>query len=170
MPDPYERKSLVELEKLPYLTAVINEALRMSNGLSFRNSRLAHSPITYKDYVIPVFTPVGMTVPLIQTDESIFPEPESFIPKRWLDINSALGVKTSDGHPLNRFLMAFGRGARQCVGMNLAQAEMRICIATVVGRFDMELFESSRKEVDLVHDLFLPGVDRSSKGVHVLIK
>jgi hypothetical protein len=40
----------------------------------------------------------------------------------------------------------------------------------VIRRFDMELFNSSRKDVDFVHDVFLPGVDQSSKGVHVLVK
>ncbi|CAN9170111.1 unnamed protein product [Alternaria alternata] len=170
MPDPYERQALVELEKLPYLTAVISEGLRMSNGLAIRNARLARSPMVYKDYIIPAFTPVGMTAPLIHINESIFPEPDSFIPERWLNDNGAVGARTSDGQPLDRFLMAFGRGTRSCVGMNLAYAEMRICIAAVIRRFDMELFNSSRKDVDFVHDVFLPGVDQSSKGVHVLVK
>lgn len=34
----------------------------------------------------------------------------------------------------------------------------------------MELFESSRKDVDLAYDLFLPGIDRSSRGLRVLVK
>jgi cytochrome P450 len=170
MPDPYEHKPLNELEKIPYLTAVINEALRLSNGVSFRNSRLAHTPMVYKDYVIPARTPVGMSAPFVHSNESIFPDANSFIPERWLDSDGALGVKTSDGRPLDRFLIAFGRGARQCVGINLARAEMCICTAAIVRRFDMELFESSRKDVDLVHDLFLPNPDQSSKGVKVLVK
>ncbi|KAL1792259.1 hypothetical protein ACET3X_010010 [Alternaria dauci] len=170
MPDPHERKPLVELERLPYLTAVINEALRMSNGISIRNARLAHSPMVYQDYIIPAFTPVSMTAPLIHTNKSIFPEPNSFIPERWLDENGFVGARTLDGQSLDRFLIAFGRGARSCVGINLAYAELRICIAAVVRRFDMELFDSTRKDVDLVHDLFMPTVDRSSKGVHVLVK
>ncbi|KAI8931386.1 hypothetical protein NX059_011719 [Plenodomus lindquistii] len=170
MPEKFQQKSLIELEQIPYLTAVINEALRMDNGVSCRNSRIAHSPMVYGDYTIPAHTPVGMSSPNIHSNETIFPDAKSFIPERWLDSNGALGARTFDGRPLDRYLMAFGRGARQCVGMNLSRAEMCIATAALVRRFDMELFETTRKDVDMVHDLFLPNPDLSSKGVRVMAR
>ncbi|KAJ8118418.1 hypothetical protein OPT61_g611 [Boeremia exigua] len=169
IPEPHAQTSLLTLEKLPYLTAVINEGLRLSHGLSCRNARLAHSPLVYKNYVIPAFTPVSMSAPFTHHDETIFPDSHAFIPERWLDSTGALGGKTPDGRPLERFLMAFGRGARQCAGINLARAEMYICIAALVRRFEMHLFQSTRRDVEFVHDLFLPGVESGSKGVTILV-
>lgn len=170
IPNPTSHIPLITLEKLPYLTGVINEGLRLSYGLSCRNARIAHSPLLYKDHVIPAYTPVGMSVPFTHHDESVFPDSYAFVPERWLDSNGALGGKTPDGRPLERFLMTFGKGGRQCVGINLARAEMYIAVAALVRRFEMDLFESSRRDVDLVHDLFLPQVDRRSRGVRVLVR
>ncbi|KAF2624794.1 cytochrome P450 [Macroventuria anomochaeta] len=169
-PDRRTHTPLPLLENLPYLSAVINEGLRLSYGVSSRNARLAHSPLLYESYVIPAFTPVSMSAPFTHHDESVFPDSYTFIPERWLDSNGEFGGKTPDGRPLDRFLMSFGKGARQCAGMNLAKAEMYITLTALVRRFDFELWESSRRDVDLVHDLFLPGVDRESKGVRVLVK
>ena len=164
IPDPYAHTPLVRLENLPYFSAVISEGLRLSYGISSRNSRVAHEPMVYKSHTIPPGTPVSMTVPLLHHEETIFPDSYSFTPERWIN------GKTPDGRPLDKFLMTFGRGARQCVGMNLARAELYITLGTLLRRFEMELWESSRKDVDMVHDLFLPGVDSSSKGVKVLVR
>ena len=170
MPHPHTHAPLVELEKLPYFSAVINEGLRLSYGISSRNARIAHTPMVYKEWIIPAKTPVGMSVPLTHHNEDIFPDSHSFVPERWLDADGKYGAKTPDGRSLEKFLMAFGRGSRQCAGINLARAELYLCLAAVLRRFDMQLFESGRRDVDMVRDLFLPGVARESKGVRVLVK
>lgn len=171
MPDPQAHTPLTSLEKLPYFSAVINEGLRLSYGISSRNARIAYTPMTYKEWVIPARTPVSMSAPLTHHIESIFPDSHSFIPERWLDSDGVkFGGRTTDGRQLEKFLMTFGRGGRQCVGINLAKAELYLCLAAVLRRFDLELWESSRRDVDLAHDLFLPGVERGSKGVRVLVK
>lgn len=81
-----------------------------------------------------------------------------------------VGATTPDGLPLGAFLMAFGRGARQCVGINLARAELCIALATIVRRFDFELVECDRRDVDMVHDLTVPGMERGRRGVRVLVR
>jgi cytochrome P450 len=103
---------LVQLESLPYLRACINEATRMSYGLSARNPRTHDKPLQYKDWTIPANTIIAMTVPEISHDEEIFPESYSYIPERWLD-----DAKTKDGIPLERFMVSFGRGPRSCLGI-----------------------------------------------------
>ena len=42
---------------------------------------------------------------------SIFPQPEIFRPERWLQGG------TVDGKRLDRYLVCFGKGSRQCLGM-----------------------------------------------------
>jgi hypothetical protein len=54
---------------------------------------------------------------------------------------------------------------------SLAKAEMRLALATVIRRYDsQELFETTRADVDIKHDLFLPQADFASKGVRILFK
>lgn len=54
---------------------------------------------------------------------------------------------------------------------SLAKAELRLAIATVIRRFDrQELFETTRADVDIQHDLFLPQADLNSKGVRIVFR
>jgi hypothetical protein len=48
---------------------------------------------------------------------------------------------------------------------------MQLAIATVFRRYEnQELFETTRADVDIQHDLFLPQADLKSKGVRVIFK
>jgi cytochrome P450 len=53
MPTAKHMPTWTELEKLPYLTAVIMEGLRISLGMTTRLPRVSHEPLRYKDWVIP---------------------------------------------------------------------------------------------------------------------
>ncbi len=53
----------------------------------------------------------------------------------------------------------------------LAKAELQLAVATVFRRYEnQELFETTRSDVDIKHDLFLPCADPKSKGVRVIFK
>lgn len=70
--------TLDQLEKIPYLMAVMYESLRMFYGVTHRLSRIfPDRAMHYKSWTIPPGTPVSMSVPLIQDNEDIFPEPYS---------------------------------------------------------------------------------------------
>lgn len=103
---------LQPLEQMPYLKACIMEAVRMGYGLSARNPRTHDKPIQYKQWTIPAGTCLSMSIPDVSHDEDIFPQSREFIPERWLD-----DAKTSDGTPLDRFMVSFGRGTRSCMGI-----------------------------------------------------
>jgi cytochrome P450 len=45
-------------------------------------------------------------------DTNIFPDPEQFKPERWLKAEE-------EGFPLQRYLVSFSKGSRQCVGLKL---------------------------------------------------
>ena len=110
MPDPHEPANLQNLEQLPYLTSVIMEALRLSNGVSTRLARVAPDRNTYfQDWEIPKGTPVGMTSTLIHQNPDIFPQPLEFVPERWLD--------PKEKQRLEKYLVPFSKGSRQCAGI-----------------------------------------------------
>ena len=174
---------LPQLERLPYLTAIIQEGLRLSYGVSSRLQRyspdkdLVFNAKDGRSWVIPAGTPVGMTSVLLHHDETIFPDSHAFVPERWLD-NPKLG----------KYLVAFSKGSRQCLGINLAYAEMYLTLSSIFRTFGssglrstdqevaqkdqgtLELYETSIKDVEIHADGFVPLPVDSSKGVRVRVR
>lgn len=126
VPDPRNLPSWSALEKLPYLSSVILEGLRLSYGVSERISRVAPeedlvysgswTPPGRKDpvevrYIIPRGTPIGMSSAVLHHNEEIFPHSDRFDPDRWLD------EKGQRRKELEKCLFSFSRGSRQCVGI-----------------------------------------------------
>jgi len=108
--------SWTTLEKLPYLTAVIHEGLRLGYGIAARTARIAtEEDLVYRngsvEFVIPRDYAIGMSTRMTHHDESFFPDSNAFVPERWLDEH---GRHRKD---LDRGMMAWGRGSRGCVGI-----------------------------------------------------
>ncbi len=102
--------SLKTLEQLPYLTAVIREGLRLNPGVATRMARIAPDrEIVYGKWSIPAGTPVGMTTMLMHTNETLYPNPMSFEPDRWMDNGSR--------KKLDKTFAPFSKGTRICLGM-----------------------------------------------------
>ncbi|CRG92056.1 Sterol 26-hydroxylase, mitochondrial [Talaromyces islandicus] len=154
-----------ELEKLPYLTAVIKEAVRLSYSTTSRNVRLLPKPVQFGEWIIPARTPISMTVPFINHDEDIFPQSRSFVPERWLD-----APKTANGSSLDKYFVGFGKGTRSCLGSNLAWCELYLVFASLFRLFDFALYETDQTDIDFEHDFFLPFPKLDSKGIRVLVK
>ncbi|KAJ5740178.1 cytochrome P450 [Penicillium malachiteum] len=163
-----------ELDKLPYLSAVIEEGNRLSFGVATRTSRIAPGPITYtpshldtsptkisKAYIIPGGTPVSISTLSAHTASSVFPDPYNFDPNRWLG---------EEGRQRRKFQMAFSKGGRKCLGIELARAELCLVVAGLVQRFDMTLWETDVSDVAFQHEFVVAMPKLSSKGVQVLVK
>ena len=143
------------------MSAVIEEGNRLSWGVTARLARIAPEPLKYESYTIPAGTPVSITTLCVHTDESNFPEPFSFIPERWLG---------PEGVARRRYQMAFNKGGRKCLGIELARAELYLTTATLVRRFDMALYETGADDVAFLHDYQVAMGKLDSLGVRVLPK
>ena len=164
IPDIATSCPLQILEQLPYLSAVIHEGLRVSYGSIHRLQRVhPDNALNFRDWIIPPGTPVSMSSISMHDDPSIFPEPRKFDPQRW---------NGPEWDIRQKYLFNFGRGARQCVGMNLAEAEMHMTLAAVfrkLGR-QMELYDTEReRDVDVKHDFFVTNPSLDSRGVRVTL-
>jgi cytochrome P450 len=95
-----------KLEQLPYLNGCVHEAVRLAHRISTRSPRLASSELKYGNWVIPANTPISMTNVDALMNESIFPNPENFVPERWIDRPD-----------LDGFFVPFGKGSRACPGI-----------------------------------------------------
>ncbi|TVY80571.1 Cyrochrome P450 monooxygenase [Lachnellula suecica] len=161
MLDPKTPAKLGDVENLPYLSAVVQEGLRLAYGLCTRLQRISpDEDLQFREWSIPAGTPVGMTSVLMHHDESIYPNSYDFIPERWID-----------NPKLDRYLVTFSKGSRMCIGMNLARAEIYLTLATIFRRYKVELFDTIReRDIDLKYDHFLPYPSKESRGVRAIFK
>jgi cytochrome P450 len=114
--------------------------------------------------MIPAGTPISMSLRDILLDETIFESPEEFHPERWLAENPDLAR-------ISKFYMPFGRGSRMCVGLNLAQAELYIILATLFNKFDFDLFETTKeRDIDIARDCFIGEPSTGSQGVQIKVR
>ncbi|KAL4864238.1 hypothetical protein BDV12DRAFT_176445 [Aspergillus spectabilis] len=162
IPDPTEPLSLMALEQLPYLSAVVNEGLRLCSPVTHRISRqFPDRNFTYNGYIIPPGSTVSLTLQLLMTDAAIFPEPHAFRPERWL----------SEGRRLEKYLVPFNRGPRMCVGYNLARAELVLILAAVFLQFTFDVSAVIReRDVDLSRDYILGATAQDSPGILVRVR
>ncbi|RDW74915.1 cytochrome P450-11 [Coleophoma cylindrospora] len=162
IPDPNNVPGWQVLERLPLLSAVVKESLRMSVGAVSRLPRVYPEPIQYKQWTIPANTGVGMSNWYIAFSPEIFPEPKRFNPDRW-------GLP---GSPTRRYLEKhlhpFGGGSRQCVAMNMAYAELYSVLATIIRRYpDMVLWETDQSDMEFVFDYFAGAATHKRGGLKV---
>lgn len=167
IPDPDSPPNLFELEQITYLVAILYETLRNFHGVTHRLQRICPDrAIQYQEWVIPPGTPVSMTSVHVHNDPNIFPDPYAFKPERWLPLQT-------EGMRLQKYLLAFGKGSRQCVGMDLGKAEVLTTLANVFRRFgrNMKLYNTTReRDIDIVYDVFNPLPSRQSNGLMVLFE
>jgi cytochrome P450 len=180
IPDPGKMPEWKVLERVPYLSAVIQESLRFSLGVTARQHRSCPDEAVVfddgkKKWVIPPGTAIAMSNPTIHFNPDIFPEPHKFMPERWLK-NAGL----------DRYLWSFSKGPRQCLGVNLAHAELYLCTAALFRRYSgpsaskaeikgdetgtIELFETTIDDVAFQRDMFAPYPKEGSKGVRIVLK
>lgn len=107
--------SFLQTQSLPYLQAVVKEALRMLPSIVWQLLRHAPPGLVVDGKEIPAGTPVGMS-PLAQNrDPAIWgDDANEFRPERWLESDSRTRYLESCN-------MTFGgNGPRMCIGRNLA--------------------------------------------------
>ncbi|KAF7623728.1 cytochrome P450 [Aspergillus flavus] len=163
-----------QLEQLPYLSAIIEEGNRLSFGVTARTARIQHTPITYtpsayvttpdpthKSYILPPGTPVSITTLSAHTAELVFLDPYAFLPERWLG---------DEGRERRKFQLAFSRGGRKCLGVELARAELYLVTAALVRKFDLVLWETDERDVSFEHDYHVAMPRDGSTGVRVVAR
>ncbi|OJJ05173.1 hypothetical protein ASPVEDRAFT_74574 [Aspergillus versicolor CBS 583.65] len=152
--------TLAQLEQLPYLTGVVNEAQRLSHGLVIRSPRVSPTEaLMYKNYSIPPGNPLAMSSYFVHMDPTLFPDPTVFNPDRWIEA-------TKRGDNLTRFITAFSKGTRQCVGINLGYAKLYLTLAYFAIFFDYELHETTEENITVARDRGVPFLEKG----HLMVK
>jgi cytochrome P450 len=120
-----------KVRHLPYLRACLDEALRMFPPSTFglpRRTPPEGAPIL--GTFIPGDTSVSISAFVAHRDPTVFPDPESFRPERWLG---------DDAKELQAAFITFSAGARGCIGRNISYLEQTVLLASVVHRYEFAL-------------------------------
>jgi cytochrome P450 len=154
--DNYTYPTLLDLESIPYLVACVKESLRIAMPVPGRLPRVVPNasdsvaePLVVDDKVVPPGTVVGMSAYTMHNSEELWgANARQFEPERWL----GEGAKGLDEN-----LVTFSKGARNCVGQTLAQAELLLVIFILFRNFEVELDGVSEDGV-VTRDMFTQSV------------
>ncbi|KUL83275.1 hypothetical protein ZTR_09128 [Talaromyces verruculosus] len=120
-------------QEMPYLQAVIKEALRMHPAIAVPLPRCVPSGgVSIAGKFLPENTVVGINPWVAHHNEEIFSNPTQFRPERWL------GPK-EEVLRLDSYFASFGFGSRTCIGRNISFLEMSKLIPQLIRKYDFEL-------------------------------
>ncbi|KAJ5428211.1 Cytochrome P450 [Penicillium cf. griseofulvum] len=127
------------VNQLKYTLAVLNEGLRMYPPVPYGFPRMVEGK---GDFIcgrwVPGGTAVGVPILAAHRSAANFKNPGAFIPERFM------GGPEFESDNRNA-VQAFSVGPRNCLGRNLAYAEMRLILARIIWNFDMELTPDSKQ-------------------------
>nr|USL94613.1 geraniol-8-hydroxylase [Cymbopogon martinii] len=121
-----------DISRLPYLQAVVRETFRLHPPAPLLLPRHAQVDVKIMGYTIPKGSRVFVNVWAMGRDEETWPEPEKFMPERFLG-------KTVDFRGGDFDLIPFGGGRRICPGMPLAIRMVHLLLASLLNQFTWRL-------------------------------
>jgi cytochrome P450 len=108
------------LASLPYLEAICYEALRMYPPV-VDVGRVTRGPFALGRYMVPAGEAIVPSPLMLHWREDLYPDPDRFKPERFLDWK-----------PSPFEFIAFGGGARRCLGAAFAMYEMKVALGTIL--------------------------------------
>ncbi|KAI1073307.1 hypothetical protein LB507_010878 [Fusarium sp. FIESC RH6] len=138
-----EEITFERVTELKYLNACLKEALRIYPPVPIGSPRVV-SPSGQQilGKYIPPETRVSVHHWSTYRCESNFKEADKFVPERWLKKDTKYAGDALDSH------QPFGFGPRNCLGQNMAMHEMRLILAVLLFKFELELEEECRDWAD----------------------
>ncbi|OUC39945.1 putative unspecific monooxygenase [Trichinella nativa] len=125
------------IHDMPYMNAVMQETLRLYPPLVLLVVRTCIKECTINE--IPFVPGVQVLFPTysIHHDETIWPEPDRFLPERFIGSDCA-------HHPMA--WLPFGAGPRNCIGKRFAEMQFKITMAHLLKRYKLHLSEAESED------------------------
>lgn len=124
---PARLPAVEDRERLPYIDALVKEALRWLPVVPIGTAHVADEEIVYERYRIPKGAYLLPSIWWFLHDPEVYSDPSSFNPDRFLE-------PRNEPDPADH---AFGYGRRICPGRFLAQESLFITISRVLATFDI---------------------------------
>lgn len=126
-----------DVDSLPLLNAIISETLRLHAPSAGRQPRLSPPQgMTLHGYYLPAGTTISSSSYVLHRTKSVYPDPEAFIPDRWLDASDEM----------KRWWWGFGSGGRMCIGNHFAMMMMQRALVEVYGQFETRVVDERGSE------------------------
>jgi cytochrome P450 len=126
-----------KLGSLPYLHACIEETLRMNPPKPSSLPReVLKGGMNIDGHFIPKGITVGSPLYVIHHDPSVFPEPWSFRPERWIASNSNSPEMVSVAKAAS---IPFLIGPLNCIGKNMSYIALKLALAYVLFSNDIRI-------------------------------
>ncbi|KAF2672057.1 cytochrome P450 [Microthyrium microscopicum] len=137
LPDYNKEFDPLELDRLPYLNAVVNEILRFEPAVP-KIIRVAQNDVEICGTMIPKGTTVMMSVNGMNTNKDLWGDDSmEFKPERWLNEHGE--ASNSGGAVSNYANMTFIHGPRGCIGKDFARSEILCVVAAWYRRYTIAL-------------------------------
>jgi len=128
-----DRPAPEQMQKLPYLGAVISETLRLHPTVSIVVRQLK-CPVDAWQTSRDTGDVIGVALPALHADPQVWPEPARFDPERFL---------TRKPSPAE--YSPFGYGHRRCPGSAFAAMELAIALGTILSNVELRLPAAKRR-------------------------
>ncbi|WP_013324312.1 cytochrome P450 [Gloeothece verrucosa] len=126
-----EKPDPMEIVRLPYLSAVCNETLRITPVAMLALPRVVQEPLEILGYALEPGTAIFGCMFLTHRRSDLYPDPKQFKPERFLERKYS---------PYE--FIPFGGGTRRCVGDALAPFELKLVLASIVSGYDLSLADT----------------------------
>ncbi|OAP62534.1 hypothetical protein AYL99_01761 [Fonsecaea erecta] len=137
--DPNGLVNWNDVRELPYLSAVIKEALRCHPAAGLMLERIVpRQGVEICGKFIPGGTIVGCSAWTVHRDSLFGPNTESFRPRRWLEASA------EQKRQMDKALFTFGAGSHTCIGKNISLLEMYKLVPALLMKFEIELADPTR--------------------------
>lgn len=122
---------LMTMLRLPYLSAVCSEVMRIYPSIPINFPHQVKEPVNLMGYQLEPGTKVVTSIYLTHHREDLYPQPNQFKPERFLE---------REFSPYE--YLPFGGGSRRCIGAALAQMEIKLVLATIFSRYQLQLSDN----------------------------
>ena len=147
-----------DLSKLPRVRAVVKETLRWRPVTAGGLPHYSTKDDIYEGMFIPAGTNIHPNQWAIHRDPSLYPEPETFLPARWLEPSYPTYREPLTQHPTTTNYSAFGFGRRICPGQHIADRSLDILVARIAWACDItKKVGRDGKVIDVPHYNYVSG-------------
>ncbi|KAJ3690314.1 hypothetical protein LUZ61_019478 [Rhynchospora tenuis] len=152
------------LAKMPYLKAVVLEALRRHPPVHHLLHHAVTEDFTLGKYVIPKEAWVSINVANIGMDKEVWDNPTEFKPERFLEGGEGINVDITGTKEIK--MMPFGAGRRICAGLGIAMLHLEYFVANLVKEFEWKGIEG--EEVDFAEKAEFTVVMKNPLRAHLV--
>jgi cytochrome P450 len=135
--------TLGDMAHLPIVRAVIKETLRWRPVTAGGVPHLAVKDDVYGDLFIPAGTNIHPCQWAIHREPQMYPDAETFNPRRWLDPAFPTYREPLSLYPNLHNYSAFGFGRRICPGQNIAERSLNLLAARIAWACDISKAKNS---------------------------